>query len=128
MESLNLTAVETSDSIRLTGPFVQLRLNGDSYLSSAAARMLGFNHGDVIRFYHNDDRTRWFVANDPICGATIKKASGLYKFCDIKVVRKIFASFNVTAKRANFPIYKDVVKQGELILIELIPKPQNVQK
>lgn len=126
MENLDLTAVETSDKVRLTGPFVQLTLTGYSYLNGAAARMLGFNHNDMIRFYHNPDHSRWFIANDPANGATIKKNSGLYKFGDKKTVAMIFQSMNLTANRANFPIYKDIVKQDSLILLELIPKPINI--
>jgi len=127
MENLDLTAVETSDKVRLTGSYMQLRANGDSYLSQTAARMLGFNHGDVIRFYHNADLSRWFVSNDPIQGATIKKNGGLYKFCDTNTVKMIFNSMNLKVTRANFMFFKDLVKQNDLVFLEVNPKPHNIK-
>ncbi len=103
-EQVEIIAVETSEKVRFTGPFMSIRLNGYSYVNKKVASLLQLNHGDTVRFYHNADKTVWYIANDPIAGATIKKIAGLYKFCDLSQARKILRALHVPGTRASFPI------------------------
>jgi hypothetical protein len=123
-----IIAAETSDKIRLLGiPFIQLRSNGDSYINSLAARLLGFKHGDTLKFYRSADHKNWYIANDEQSGALIKKKSGLYKFCDTKNVKQIFDSYEITGKRANFPLQREVQTINNIRVLWMIPKPYNIE-
>lgn len=130
---LDIIPLETSDRVRNTvTPFIQLRSNGDSYMSARAARLLGFEHGHVIRFFKTSDPKVWYISNDPVSGANIKKVKGLHRFCDVVTVRKIFEAFDINATRADFPVSPDVDKKmlpdGSVItVLFIIPKPYNIK-
>lgn len=126
-ESLEIIAAETSEKVRFNGvPFIQIRSNGDSYINAMAARLLGFNHGDTLRFYHTPDQQNWFIANDETNGALMKKASGLLKFCDTKNAKKILEAYQLTGKRANFNLQREVQIKDGIRVLWLIPKPYNI--
>jgi hypothetical protein len=127
MNDIVLIAAETSEKVRYANvPYIQLRLNGDSYLNAMAARILGFDHGDVLKFYHSEDLQRWHIANDPVSGAVIKKKSGLFKFCSTKTVRQIFQAYQIEGTRANFPISPEIQKVNGIPTLWMIPKPYNI--
>jgi len=124
--------METSDLVRNTQtPFVQLRANGYSYMSKKAVMLLDFKHGDMIRFNRIGDRGLC-ISNDPVYGASVRKFSNLYKFCDVNAVRNIFKVFNLDCTRANFPLASEVEEktdlEGNIIkVLFLIPNPYNIK-
>ena len=125
--------VDSSDRIRNTStPYMQLRLNGNSYVNKRAARMLGIDHGSMLRFYQTGDPKIWFISNDEHLGAGLRKVSGLYKFCDVVIVRKVFKAFGIEGTRADFPLAAEVEKRlgpdGEEITVLFIkPHPYNIK-
>lgn len=127
-EEIELIPVETSEKIRLTSvPYMMLRKNGSSYINAKAASLLDLKHGDTIRFYHNTDKTKWFISNHQEQGANAQKSQGLYKFCDTKTVRQIFESYQIKTNKAMFPISSSVEVISDIKVLFIIPKPFNQQ-
>lgn len=127
-EEIELIPVETSEKIRLNSvPYCMLRTNGSSYINSKAASLLELKHGDTLRFYHNTDKTKWFISNHQEQGANAQKSQGLFKFCDTKTIRQIFESYQVNSKKTMFPISSSIEVISGIKVLFIIPKPFNQQ-
>lgn len=126
---MNLIAAETSEKIRYANvPYIDLRVNGYSYINAKAARMLGFEHQHVLRFHYTEDLQKWFIANDPAQGATLNRDKGLYKFSDSKNVRLLFKSLQLDATKARFNLSTQTDLINGLTLLFITPKPYNIVK
>lgn len=122
-----LFAADTSETIRVNNiPFIQLSLNQYSYMNAKAARLLGFKHGDTLRFFHNFEKTQWYICNDSEAGAMVRKYDGLLKFSDRKNVRTIFDSFLISGTRVNFPVSDQIETFKSIKVIQIINKPFNL--
>lgn len=130
-KAADIIALGTSDQVRNTStPYVQLRLNGNSYMNAKAARLLGVDHLDMIRFYKRS-ANEWFIGKDPAIGATVRKNAGLYKFCAVKWVREVFNAMELDATRADFrtaaTLEPIATIEGETEGLFLIPNPYNLK-
>ena len=122
---MNLVKFEHSEKIRLPRPYISMRRNGACYVSSKVASLLDLKHGDTISFSSTEDRQNWYLTNDPDSGALIKKDSGLYRFCDSRLVRKIFVAMGIKGNKVCFPISSEVEKIGDKKYLFMLPKPYN---
>ena len=122
-----LIAAQTSENIRVPGlAFLCINTKGVSYVNQKAGRLLGFKHGDTLRFYHTADLSAWYIANDQNAGATLYKYSGLLRFCDTPRACDIFRAFQVPGFRANFPVAEYATEIDGLMVLQLINKPFNI--
>ncbi len=121
-----IIAGETSEKMKLSGvPYLMLRLDGSSYVNKKAASLLELKHGDLLRFYYTVDLKEWWVANHPSAGANIQKSSGLYKFCDLKNIRKLFDALDLPGKKAFFRLASNVQQIHGTPALFIIPKAYN---
>jgi hypothetical protein len=123
---INLERFKHNETVKLVlRPCIVLRNNGASYLNKKAASILNINNGDIIAFYNTPDLKNWYIGPDEI-GVTVLKNRGLYRFCDTKLVKKIFASYNIQGNKAFFPVSEKLEQLGELKVLYIIPKPFNI--
>jgi hypothetical protein len=125
MSEIILNRFDHSENVKLNSrPYVVLRSNGPSYINKKTASLLNLENNDSLALYHTPDFKNWYLANDEI-GATVYKANGLFRFCDTKLVKKIFNAFGITAKKAFFPVADQVQIINDKKVLYLIPKPFN---
>lgn len=111
--NLDLIKSTVSDKIRFKYvPYCVLRLDGACYLNKKAALLLDLKTGDVISFYSNKEKTEWFLCNDKQSGALVHKTGSLFKFCDLKSIRKVFVSYEIDGKKAFFKTGEKIVENS----------------
>lgn len=132
-QDFDILPIEVSDKVKNTsGPYIQLRLNGNSYLNEKAAKLLGVVHESLVKFHFSRDMSSFYISSESSDGHIVRKASGLFKFCASKQVRKIFKALNIEGTRANFPMATSIEErrdpEGNLIsLVFVFPKPYNIE-
>lgn len=129
MSEIKLNSFNHSETIKLNRPYMVLRLDGSCYINKKVASLLNLNHGDALSFSCTDDQQNWYIANDEHCGATVNKNGGLFRFCDLKLVRKVFNAYQMNdVKKAFFPISDKLEEIDGKKYLFVIPKPYNIEK
>lgn len=129
IESVEIVRAETSERYKLpkSVPYLKLRLNGSSYLNAKAASLLNIKNGDTVSFFHKTDLSEWWISNDPIGGAVIRKSGGRFEFCDLANIRKLFGAFGINGNQADIPLSPKLVEIGSSTEgLFIIPKPMNI--
>lgn len=125
-EPFEIKRLEYSEKIRFgSRPGVSFRKDGASYVNKKAASLMELKHADCIALYLLQDR--WFIGNDPECGATANFSDGMYKFCDTNGVKKLFEFFGLTGKKASFFLGQELEPFTNTKALLINPHPFNIE-